>query len=586
MKRILIPILILSLLLVGCSDKNEIPPTGPAATVDFAQTDTDLFTDRDLAGTWENPVTITLSGSSASCSSGGVSIDGSTVTVAAGGTYLLTGSLNGTVVIDAPEDAKIQLVLSGAQIRNETGPAICCLEANKLFITLAPDTENSLECGETLTPVGEYEVDAALYSRCDLTLNGSGKLTVTAPGGHGITSKDDLAITGGNYPITCASQGLDANNSVRICGGSFVIDAGKDAIHAEHSEDPELGFVYISGGDFQLEAEGDGISASANLQIHAGNFTVLAGGGYENGKQHSSDGWGNMGGGRPGGPGGRPRSSDTTTTATTEDASTSMKGLKSGAGMLICGGTFTVDSADDSFHSNTTLTINGGTFTIASGDDAVHAEDTLTVAACTMTVSTCYEGLEAEYIYIQGGAFTLTCDDDGLNASGGTDSSGMGGRDEMFGGPGGGMGGSGNGAIEISGGTLTIRSSGDGLDSNGSLLISGGNIFVTNPRSGDVSVLDSQSQPVITGGTYIGLGASTMMAQSFSNASTQGVIACTVGNQSAGQTITIKDSRGNGILTTQTEYSTVLMIVSSPDIIKGDSYTVTIGTTSGTVEAS
>lgn len=587
MKRSLIFALVLCLLLCGCSEENTDTPTGtgPAATVDFAQTDTDLFTDRDLRGTWENAVTVTLNGNSASCAGSGVSIDGNTVTITAEGTYLLTGSLNGSVVVDGPEDAKIQLVLSGAQIHNETGAAICALEANKLFITLAPDTENTLSCGETLEAMGEYAVDAALYSRCDLTLNGSGQLTVTAPGSHGVTSKDDLAITGGTYDVTCSNQGLDANNSVRICGGSFTIDAGKDGIHAEHNEDASLGFVYISGGDYRIEAEGDGISASANLQIEAGAIEILAGGGYENGKEHSSGGWGDMGGGGPGGHGGRPRSGDTSTTATTEDASTSMKGLKAGAGMLISAGTFDIDSADDAFHSDTILTINGGTFTIASGDDAVHAEDTLTITSCTMTVNTCYEGLEAEYIYVQGGEFTLNCDDDGLNASGGTDGSGGGGRDQMFG-PGGGMGGSGNGAIEISGGKLTVYSCGDGLDSNGSLLISGGYIYVTNPRSGDVSVLDSQSQPVITGGTYIGLGVSTMMAQTFSTSSTQGVIACTVGNQSAGQTVTVEDSNGNVILTTQTEYSTVLMIVSSPDIAKGESYTVTIGTTSGTVEAS
>lgn len=579
MKRLIVLTLILCLLLSGCSE-DASPPTAPEATVDFAQTDTDLFTDRDLQGTWENAVTVTLTGDSASCAGSGVRIDGSTVTVTAGGTYLLTGSLNGSVVVDAPEDAKIQLVLSGASIHNETGAAICGLNANKLFVTLAPDTENSLSCGESLAAIGEYDIDGGLYSRCDLTLNGSGQLTVTAPGGHGVTSKDDLAITGGTYDITCASQGLDANNSVRICGGVFRIDAGKDGIHAEHNEDAALGFVYISGGEYSVEAEGDGISASANLQIEAGTFSILAGGGYENGKEHSSSGWGDMGGGH----GGRPRGGSTSTTAT-EDASTSMKGLKSGAGMLISGGSYTIDSADDALHSNTTLTVNGGTFTIASGDDAVHAEDTLTITDCAMTVTACYEGLEAEFIYVQGGEYTLNCDDDGLNASGGTDGSGMGGRDQMFG-PGGGMGGAGNGAIEISGGKLTIYSCGDGLDSNGSLLISGGYIYVTNPRSGDVSVLDSQSQPVITGGTYIGLGISTMMAQSFSASSTQGVIACTVGNQSAGQTVTVADSNGNTVLTTQTEYSTVLMIVSSPDIAKGKSYTVTIGTTSGTLEAS
>ncbi len=575
MKRMIAAILISGILLCACTKEDAGTPTsgtGPAATVDFAQTDSDLFTDRDLAGTWENAVPITLSGTTASCNSSGVSISGGTVTIAAEGTYLLSGKLSGTVVVKANENAKIQLVLSGAQIANDAGPAICAQTANKVFVTLAPGTENSLTAG----------AEDALYSKCDLTLNGGGKLTVSAPGGHGITAKDDLAITGGTYAVTCASHGLDANNSIRIRSGSFTLDTGKDGIHAEHNEDASKGFVYISGGDFQVEAEGDGISAGSSLQIEAGTVKILAGGGYENGEEHSSGGWGNMGGGPGGGPGGRPRTTETAA----DDASTSMKGLKSGAGMLISGGTFVIDSADDAIHSNGDVTINSGSFTVATGDDGIHAEKTLTVTACTMEVTTCYEGLEAAYIYILGGEFTMDCDDDGLNAAGGVDSSGSGGRDEMFGGRPGGPGGNDYGLIDISGGSLTIYAGGDGLDSNGDLTISGGTVTVYNPRSGDTSVLDSQNAPIITGGTYIGLGCSTMMAESFSAQSTQGVIACTVGNQAASQEITVATEKGDVVLTARTLYPTVLMILSSPDIVKGESYIVTIGTTSGTLEAS
>lgn len=574
----------LLLSLCGCTEKTDDPTgdtAGTAATVDFSQTDSDMFTDRDLEGTWKDAVAITLSGNSASCAGTGVSIDGNTVTITAEGTYLLTGSLSGSIVVMAGEKDKVQLVLSGAQITNDSGTAICILTANKVFVTLADGTENSLESGETMEAVGEYEPDAALYSRCDLTLNGSGSLSVTAPAGHGISGKDDLAVTGGSYNVVSANQAVDANNSVRICGGTFTLDSGKDGIHAEHSEDANLGYVYISGGSFNIEAEGDGISASAYLQIETADITILAGGGYENGDQQSSDNWGNMGGmQRPG-----HRSSSSTTT---EDASSSMKGLKAASGMLINGGTFNIDSADDALHSDAEAAINGGTFTIASGDDAVHAETTLTITNCTMNITTCYEGLEAEKIYVRGGDFTMTCSDDGLNASGGTDGSGTGGgRDGMFGGGmGGGMGTNADAMIEISGGTLRIYACGDGLDSNGNLTISGGYTYVTNPKSGDVSVLDSQNAPIITGGTYIGLGISTSMAETFSSSSTQGVIACTTGTQQAGSQVTITDSDGNVILETATEYTTVLMIVSTPEMVKGESYTITIGSVSGTLKAS
>lgn len=548
--------------------------SAPAAEVDFSQTDSDMFTDRDLSGEYSNAVAAELKSGS--------------FTVTEAGTYIFSGSLTeGGITVDAGDSDKVQLVLNGVDISCESGAPICVLNADKVFITLAEGSENHLENGETLATVGEYELNAAIYSRSDLTINGSGSLEVVSPAGHGISSKDDLVITGGDITVTCANQGLDANDSVRICGGSITVDSGKDGIHAENADDASRGFVYISGGTLNIESEGDGISAGSWLQVEDGSITVLAGGGYENGTSQSSDGWGNMGGGRPGGMG-RPGSSSSSSSDSAED-SESMKGLKAPGGILISNGTFSLDTADDAIHSDDSVTVNGGSFDIASGDDGIHAEVELTVTACTMNISEAYEGLEAESIYVKGGEITMNCSDDGLNASGGSDSSGTeGGRDGKFGGGGGwgGMGANENALIDISGGSLTIYSCGDGLDSNGNLTISGGYVYVTNPKSGDVSVLDSQNQPVITGGTYIGLGISTMMAETFSSVSTQGVIACTVGNQSAGTQITIADSEGNTVVDVTTEYSTVLMIISSPDIIKGETYTITAGTVSGEMQAS
>ena len=163
------------------------------------------------------------------------------------------------------------------------------------------------------------------------------------------------------------------------------------------------------------------------------------------------------------------------------------------------------------------------------------------------------------------------------------------GRGDVFGGKGGmagGMSGSSNGVIEISGGKLTIYADGDGLDSNGSLTISGGYVYVANPTSGDTSVLDADISPIITGGTFISTGSTTMMAQSFDTSSTQGVIACTTGTQSAGSAITVKDSRGNKIISYEAEYTYVLVIISSPDIVKDETYTLTAGSVSNSIQAS
>ena len=95
-----------------------------------------------------------------------------------------------------------------------------------------------------------------------------------------MTCKDDLVITGGVFSITSASHGIDANDSVRMTGNvQLAIQAGKDGIHVENNEDASLGFLYISQGQLNIEAEGDGVSASASIQIEDGDFEILAGGG-------------------------------------------------------------------------------------------------------------------------------------------------------------------------------------------------------------------------------------------------------------------------------------------------------------------
>lgn len=304
---------------------------------------------------------------------------------------------------------------------------------------------------------------------------------------------------------------------------------------------------------------------------------------------------GGHGGGRPDEM--RPGGSQSSTT-TTDENSTSMKGLKAANSLLISGGNITINSADDSVHSDVSVIVNGGTFTIASGDDAIHAEDTLTVTAGKIDISESYEGLEALHIDVQGGDIKLKASDDGLNAAGGTDQSGTeGGRDGMFGGGPGGMGGgkpgggghgggmsaNSNGSIKISGGTLYINSSGDGLDANGTLEISGGHTTVVGPTQGDTATLDYDKSGIITGGTFIGTGAQGM-AQSFSD-SEQGVIAISVGNQSAGTMILLKDKSGNTIIEHTPELNFAVVILSSPDIKKGEPYSITVGSESGEFEA-
>ena len=614
MRKIIVILLTLMLVLgvfAGCSNGTEpgnnssiegtIDNGGETSNaapvdVDFSQTDRDMFTERDSKNEYDvsKAVIIQLNGTSATASSNSVQINGSTVIIKEEATYVISGALNGMLVVDAPDTAKLHLVFNGVDITSETSAALYILETDKVFVTLADGTTNTLANGGSFVAIDDNNIDGALFSKQDLTLNGSGSLTVTSPAGHGIVCKDDLVVTSGTYMINSASHGIDANDSVRVANANITVDAGKDAIHCENSEDAAKGFIYISGGTIKAEAEGDGIAASAYMQIAGGTIDLLVGGGSENGSKAHSDNFGGfMGGGHGGGRSGGMGPGNLQTTGT-EENSTSMKGLKASNSMLISGGNITINSADDAIHSDVSVIINGGTYALASGDDAVHAEDTLTVTAGMIDISESYEGLEALHIDVQGGDIKLVASDDGLNAAGGTDQSGTtGGRDGMFGGGGkggrpgggfGGMSGNPNGSIKVSGGTLYINASGDGIDANGTVEITGGHTTVVGPTRGDTATLDYDTNGIITGGTFIGTGASGM-AQTFSD-SKQGVVAVSVGNQAAGTQIILKDKNGNTVLEHDPELNFAVVILSSPDMVKGETYTITVGTQTGDFEAS
>lgn len=597
MRKFLVHFLILSLLLgllVGCGEQEIDTDTATGETanpveVDFSNTDADMFSERDNTVEYDQNTTVNInfSENKITSSSDSVKITGSTATITEEATYIVSGELtNGMIIVNAPDTAKLQIVFNGASITSETSAALYIVEADKVFVTLAEGTINTLANGGEFVAIDDNNIDAALFSKQDLTLNGTGSLMVTSPAGHGIVSKDDLVITGGTYNISSASHGMDANDSVRIANASITIDAGKDAIHSENSDDATKGFIYISSGIIKAEAEGDGISASAYMQIADGAIDLTVGGGSKNGTKKQSDYFGGFKGGRPGGM--RPGETQYGNSQTATEDGTSMKGLKSANSMLISGGDFVINSADDTIHSDVSIVINGGTFSLASGDDAIHAEETLSITMGSIDISESYEGLEALHIDVQGGDIKLVASDDGLNAAGGTDQSGTtGGRDGMFGGRPGGMGGgmsaNSNGSIIISGGKLYINSSGDGIDANGTVEISGGYTVVVGPTRGDTSTLDYDKTATITGGTFIGTGASGM-AQSFSDC-TQGVIAISVGNQSAGTKIILKDSNGNTIVSHEPELDFAVVILSSPEIETDETYSLTIGSQTEDIEA-
>lgn len=476
--------------------------------------------------------------------SSGVSISGNIITISKEGTYVLSGALSeGQIVVDA-DLAKVQLVLDNVDITCASSAAIYIKSADKTFITLAEGSENILMNTAEYEAIDDKNIDAVIFSKDDLTLNGKGTLTINSEYGHGIVSKDDLKLVSGTCNITAKKHALSGKDSVRIAAGTYNLTSGKDGIHSENADDDEKGFVYIASGDFTIESTGDGIDASYVVQIDDGDFEITAGGGAENATKTHNDmpgggPGGDMGGGAPGGDkpsgdkpsgeapsgeapsgsgsngdsagsdsgkqtgqtppdkpdgdsfdGSRPdekasdnadsqtsqtppdksgkdtsdgqqfdknsqskdaadsttasgASSDTdseTASGTSSDTdseavssasydtdTTSTKGIKSDGALYVNGGTFTINSADDSFHSNSDVTINDGTYTISSGDDGMHADSALLVNGGTITVTESYEGLEGLNVTINDGKIDITASDDGINAAGGNDQSGFGG---------------------------------------------------------------------------------------------------------------------------------------------------------------
>lgn len=361
----------LTLCLCACEDSDKKSTATTTTTTTTSQSDisqqegitdtSDMFSNRDLSGEYDqkDAVNVTLEENKVTASSNNLSFENGVLTVKGEGVYILKGSFNGQIVIDAKDTEKVQLVLNGVNITTDKACGIFVKNADKFFVTTAENSKNTLSASGDSYTEGDEKVDSAVYSVCDLTFNGNGELSVVSSKGHGIVTKDDLAVCGGKISVDCQNHGLKANDSVRISDGSVIVKSQKDGIHSENSDDAEKGFVYIENGSFEFSANGDGISASSDILIQNGNFNI-------------------------------------TTAGNSSDSST--KGLKASGEITINGGDFTVTSAEDGIHTGGNVLINGGNIIISSKD----------------------EGVEGKTITITDGVVDVTASDDGINASDGT----------------------------------------------------------------------------------------------------------------------------------------------------------------------
>lgn len=276
--------------------------------------------------------------------------DGETVTLEKAGVYVFKGiAENYQIVVEAGSEDKVQIVLDGLQITNEDKPAVYVKSADKVFITTAEGTDNTLKTTGEFTDDGDEDTDGVIYSKDDLVLNGKGTLTVES-GDNGIVSKDDLKVTGGTLNITCVNNGLQAHDSVAVADGKITIVSRDDGIKAKYDEDDSVGYVYISGGTININAEDDAVHAETILQVDGGKITVEAHEGLEATVVRINDGEISI-----------KASDDGINAASKSSAYTPL--------IEINGGSLTIDMGQgdtDALDSNGKLIVNGGTVTITA----------------------------------------------------------------------------------------------------------------------------------------------------------------------------------------------------------------------------
>ncbi|MCL2060759.1 MAG: carbohydrate-binding domain-containing protein [Oscillospiraceae bacterium] len=461
----------------------------------------------DLASDWDdsNVTKIILNGASATIDGVGASADGGVINISAAGSYVMSGVLaDGQIVVSAGKDDRVHLILNGANITNKTGAAIYAPACDKLILTLADGTENSVTDGGSgfvYALADDEEPNAAIFSKNDLTINGAGALVVNAGFNNGIGTKDDLLIINGNFTINAANHGLRGNDSIGIVDGSFIIEAGGDGIRTNNETNENKGWIAIEGGMFEIVASQDGIQAENSVTIADGVFDIVAGGGSANAPTRTSGRWGGAGGGQipqmgggqvpptggrapmegrqpaingqqpaggqpgearqlaaggraPAGDGRVPPTDGRTPPANGQEPSAS--GREPPVNGRVQQPQAPSDETDDestsmkAIKARTYMDISGGEFTIDAADDAIHSNGD---------------------VYISGGAFAIQTGDDGIHA---------------------------DKAVEISGGSIDISVSYEGIEGL-EVTISGGDISIIASDDG-INASDPGSSHIFGGG--------------------------------------------------------------------------------------
>jgi hypothetical protein len=530
--------LLVPFLLITCGEGLTDDNSSDDSTVnsaDFAYTvsgaidanDNDHGDSEDYEWYSSDVIQITLNGTSITENTSGATADGSTLTITAAGTYALTGTLsNGQIVINAGDDDLVRLILNGVNITNSSNAPIYIANADKAIIVLAESTTNYITDGTSYS--SGSEANAPIYSLGDLSFYGDGALIVDGNYEDGIVSKDGLVVKSGNITVTAVDDGIRGKDYYVMKGGNVSITCGGDGIKSDNEDDPTRGYIYLKEGTLSITATGDGISAQTDALVSDGDITIVSGGG------------------------------------SSKTVSNSAKGIKAGVNVIIDGGTFSINSADDAVHSDGNLVVNGGTFTISTGDDAFHGESSLQMNGGTVTIAKSYEGLESQAITINGGTIHLNSSDDGIGGSGGTTVNTQ-------------FGAATSGTCYINGGYVYVNSTGDGLDINGSITMTGGEVIVNGPTNNANGPIDYDGTFKVSGGTLLAVGSSGMPQAPGSSSSQCSIMLRFSSAKSAGTIVCLQDSDGNALFTFKPTKTYQMVVFSSSQITKGSTYSVYLG---------
>lgn len=491
---------------------------------------------------------ITLADQTATVTGQGASFSDQTVTITQAGTYVLTGSgKNIKLVVEAADTDQVHLVFQSLTLEGE-GTLLQVNKAQEVVISLVEGSQNALTESQASD---DEEVKATIHSQVPLTLNGTGNLTLTALTKNALEVEDDLKVLGGTYTVKAANHGFKAEGALDIEAATLTIEAGKDGLHAEHDETTERANISLNPTQLSIAATEDGVDAGNELTIKGGTITVSQ---SEEGLEarvirqlggdvtiKSSDDGVNASAGSSS------KTTDTSATSKTTDASA------------------TSNTADTSSSAGQATTDSGTTSSSASQATADPAA-TSQADQANKDKNATPPSPPAGQAPPQGGQPPQNGQGPGGMPPGGQEES-----DPSL-------------QIILEGGTLTIDAEGDGIDSNGTVSISGGSLVVNGSVQGGNGPLDAAGDITITGGTVWALGTSDML-QGFAQGSTQASITANIAG-TAGQTLIILDANGKEVVRQTASKDFKAVIMSSADLVDGQTYTIQVeGTTQTTTAA-